>query len=264
LQNDLVFRVSGEDAFTSLQLEILNENSATDDDLIGTATVDLDSRDLPAAGVAEWISVDTGGSLQCMLSLRDAGSAAPTHWSLHVVVHGAEELQNVEYFGSQSPFVSVTLLPAKEDDPTTKRTRAHAEGDVTPVWGANERNHLVFSLGSDLVTSVLLEIFSEGTLDNELIGSCVVDLPRPYSSYMLESASDGWHSLDTGGRLHASLYYEVSKLKVVTTLIASAMSRGFGMRSKGRAASTKRRTLCVRVCRAEGLRQVQTFGAQDP
>ena len=133
-----------------------------------------------------------------------------------MLVHAAKDIQDVEYFGTQDPFAQVTLLPrGKDGDERMARTRAHDDGDTSPVWGEDLQNHMSFVIGSKASKPerVLVEVYNENTMSHDLIGSTEVALPLPWSKHMKGNTVDGWHALDSGGEIRVSVYFEVSKFK---------------------------------------------------
>ena len=124
---------------------------------------------------------------------------------LHVIVNQASNLQSVSYWGKQNPYVSVSTLPEKS---ITKRTLAHEEGDTEPSWNEDLHNHLIMDITElPRCAELQLELFSEGNVTDDLIGStcssclclcslrhddvlCVgatLKLPEPWTKYLAES-----------------------------------------------------------------------------
>jgi CRP-like cAMP-binding protein len=176
---------------SSVLLQVLARNLASEDETIGSVEISLTEQDLKF-DTAVWRELDSGGELECTIRMPDGRKGAGRAISLEIF--GGECMRDLCMVGKMDPYVIAYMLPDKQ---STARTKASVGGGTEPRWDNSMNNKLILNVmeGDDLV---LLEVRIEnaGSFGDDLVGSVELELPK--SEQKAEAAI---FQLDTGGTL---------------------------------------------------------------
>ena len=137
-----------------------------------------------------------------------AAKAAPR--AIHVRVHMGKDLQDVQTFGAQDPYVKVALLPmAKDPGAAAAQTGLMTQtlpvvgGGVCPHW--DDPLEYNTKLALNLVpgaTAVAIEVWNLNTVMDDVIGTTQLKLPFGSKS----TAGPKWYDLRPCGQLLCTVY----------------------------------------------------------
>jgi CRP-like cAMP-binding protein/uncharacterized protein YciI len=183
---------------SAMLLELWNA-SVVGDDYIGSTIIGLTDKELNP-GEKTWRNLSADGQkgrLECTITVMDAPDKLQlTGRAVSLEVHCAKCLQNVQLFGTQDPYVIAWLLPSRR---VCARTKYAYAGGVGPVWGKDDDNHLSLSLCAE-DESLLLEVWNENSVQDDLIGSVEVELPS-----IGTTGERSMYQLDSGGTLECTI-----------------------------------------------------------
>lgn len=181
-------------------------------------------------------------------------------------------------------FVSASFLPSRTHTARTQNSKYDEDSDgetdyeaagLTPTW--NENLRLQSETSEAGATALILEMFVEGMITNELVGNCVVDFADGYDQ--VNGRTRDYDMLGTDGSI-------VGKLTAMISLTSSRQSQAFEMPAfadedadtVGELASTPKasqrrrttilnnchKTLAVEIIRAGGIQNLNMFTNMDP
>jgi hypothetical protein len=179
-------QLPADDEATHLLLEVYAEGMVSDE-IMGKIEIPL-SQDGFGNKKKDTCMLDTGGKLQCAVMCTVNALPPP---KLHVLVEEATELPLVSMFGSQDPYVKVTIIAAgtHADSGTTNVIE---DGGCAPKWAET----LKLKKSKDL-EGVLIEVFHSSVAGDQLIGSAMINV-------LNESFGSGGKirkPLDNGGKV---------------------------------------------------------------
>ena len=162
-----------------------------------------------------------------------------------VVVHEAKCLPDMQWLGRMDPYAQAMTAPTRASQ---RRSRAAADGDIAPKWGAAEARTLMLRPAPEDV-ALRVELWNENLLKDDFIGAVTIrldDLPS--------ARTRRFWQLDSGGLL-------LLTVKVTPNLFAqlegAKASGEYGPTAAMR--SRPPRLLSVECLRARGLSNVQVM-----
>jgi hypothetical protein len=130
----------------------------------------------------------------------------PPAYTLVVECLHADGIKDVQWIGTQDPYVKVMLVAANGTDMCNACCAAHAGGGTSPRWAAEELHFGVDQLSA--ATTIRFDVMNDNVLDDDLIGSteCI-----PVDDILTASEEERTHELVVGGgRLHVKLTRRIS------------------------------------------------------
>jgi hypothetical protein len=177
-------------------------------------------------------------------------------------------------FGEQHPYVSCELLP--NSDGERVRTAAVLEGGTDPSW-----DELLVLHAKQGATKLRIGLYDEGTVIDTLIGEVELELEDVCTDHPLPMK----FLLDTGGKIEVTVHQELpeqlerdselapvvralyqdhphavsfSRCNCQTVFCCSFLTHALLLHS------LSLKMLAIEIVRAEGIRDISTFGSMDP
>jgi hypothetical protein len=217
----------------SLLLEVYDENTTSDDTLVGSFKV-LASQipALGAKGVKQWYDLTPRGKIECLIEMNedrrseiemqlDSGAimTCPPFINpcmmIGIYVYLARGLKEMNMFGSMSPYVTASYMTVEgPSKAATVSTHTAASGGIDPRWeadptanaAASKLNFPLLLPNNAQAVSLCLEVLNEVSTApvDETVGMVELDLTDVCEQYTGQRMA---HPCSTGGSVECSIFF---------------------------------------------------------